>query len=140
MTKQQEINLIVKLNDKDSYFRDTFTEDDIDKMISNIQNDFPLLTGTFVDDQVAAKERAEMQVKTMEAGIAQRNNTIEDLEELLEEFKAWRNMALNTVMKDDDLEKARELWTVDELIEWKLDHGVALNQEEARRVKSRMID
>jgi len=44
--------LIQKLSDGDGYFSDTFHELDVKVMIANITNDFPLLTGTEVNEKI----------------------------------------------------------------------------------------
>jgi len=137
MDKQTEIKLIVKLSDKDSYFADTFTQDDIDKMIKNIQNDFPILQGTFVDDIAEERERLFEVRKELEARIEQRDNALNDMIREAKEMKSWKKLVWK-VLHREDREELNELFTVDENIEFKLKNGIGLSPEEGARVLSRM--
>ncbi len=46
MTKDEEIHQLRELFEADSYFSDEFSEQDVDQMCQNIQNDHPLLLNT----------------------------------------------------------------------------------------------
>jgi hypothetical protein len=46
MDKQQEIKVLSELKNSETYFADQFSQEEIDQMIQNITNDFPLLCNT----------------------------------------------------------------------------------------------
>lgn len=49
ITKDEEIEMLTKLMNSDSYFSEFFTRDDIKAFINNIRNDFPIESGTRFD-------------------------------------------------------------------------------------------
>lgn len=49
ITKDEEIEMLTKLMNSDSYFSEFFTRDDIKTFINNIRNDFPIESGTRFD-------------------------------------------------------------------------------------------
>jgi hypothetical protein len=55
-TKDEEISVMLALASGDTYFADTFTPEDTEQMISNVRNDFPLLTQTRVGAKISQLE------------------------------------------------------------------------------------
>ena len=49
ITKDEEIEMLTKLMNSDSYFSEFFTRDDIRAFVNNICNDFPIESGTRFD-------------------------------------------------------------------------------------------
>lgn len=49
ITKDEEIEMLTKLMNSDSYFSEFLTRDDIKAFINNIRNDFPIESGTRFD-------------------------------------------------------------------------------------------
>ena len=49
ITKDEEIEMLTKLMNSDSYFSEFFTRDDIRAFVNNIRNDFPIESGTRFD-------------------------------------------------------------------------------------------
>lgn len=49
ITKDEEIKMLTKLMNSDSYFSEFFSRDDIKAFINNIRNDFPIESGTRFD-------------------------------------------------------------------------------------------
>lgn len=49
ITKDEEIEMLTKLMNSDSYFSEFFTRDDIRAFVNNIRNDFPIECGTRFD-------------------------------------------------------------------------------------------
>lgn len=72
MTKQEEIKLLRDLTSSDTYFRQYFAND-IDKMVSNIDNDFPIELGCSFDASAAALEDKR---KSLQAAARQKVLTI----------------------------------------------------------------
>jgi len=52
ITKKQEIKHLVALRKSNSYFRDSLGIEQIDLMIENIKNDYPINIGVFVSLKV----------------------------------------------------------------------------------------
>lgn len=50
ITKDEEIEMLMKLMNSDSYFSEFFTRDDIRSFVNNIRNDFPIESGTRFDN------------------------------------------------------------------------------------------
>lgn len=50
ITKDEEIEMLTKLMNSDSYFSEFFTRDDIRAFVNNIRNDFPIESGTRFDN------------------------------------------------------------------------------------------
>ena len=50
ISKERELQIIEELRLGNGYFSDAFTSHDFDRMVSNVQNDYPLLMNTSVVD------------------------------------------------------------------------------------------
>lgn len=50
MTKSEEISLLARLYDGDSYFSREFSREDFNQMVANIRNDHPIFMGTAISE------------------------------------------------------------------------------------------
>ena len=138
MDKNTEIKLLNQLKKADSYFADTFSEEDVEKMKSNIKNDFPILHDTDIINRlnktIAACGVLRKELDETQAKIETRNNTIQDLEKDLNDINFWKTMVWKVLSRENQNELLKELFTVNENIKFKLSNGIPLDEEEAEQV------
>lgn len=125
LSKSEEIALLEELK-KHGYFSQSFSKSDIDAMIANIHNDFPILLGTMVgntieqSDQIA-NDRIEEVKKAMQAKIDYLETAIRCSMVQLSKIHSINSFA--------ELEIGQAIG-IDKVISMKLDNNIDLTYEE----------
>lgn len=136
LSKQEEINLLEKLVNGNGYFAEYFGRD-LDQMVSNIRNDFPIDMGTSI-------EKMEIEVRDLK----EVNSLFEDKIRILRDQVAMLdgiNDSHSTVrlkIRDEAVKagclEVMTFFEIGEVIEAKLKLGIGLNEDEVKHVISRL--
>lgn len=136
LSKQEEINLLEKLVNGNGYFAEYFGRD-LDQMVSNIRNDFPIDMGTSI-------EKMEIEVRDLK----EVNSLFEDKIRILRDQVAMLdgiNDSHSTVrlkIRDEAVKagclEVMTFFEIGEVIEAKLKLGMGLTEEEVKHVISRL--
>jgi len=139
-TKKQEKALLEKLWNSNGYFADTFEEDDLRIMQKNIDNDFPLLVGTFRDKENAdLEEQLQTALTEVRTLTAQKNNYINQIDDLKVEVKDLQNQAaytLKTLLENGLETTAMEIYTTMEIVKFKVQNNMELTDKQKQVVVS----
>lgn len=132
--KEREMALIDELASFDSYFKDTFTDKDIEQMKRNIGDDYPLLYSTSTMDRKGVKELKDMinqLKKTCEEYDQlqiQHNNEVDELIEcMIQSAQKFSDQSL--------FEKVAEKRGMGWLIRYKIEHDMPLWQMDLDYIK-----
>lgn len=135
-TKAQEIEMLEALAAADTYFADTF-QNDVPLMCQNIRNDFPILTGTSIDNSIAEHTKTiacfKIKVEGLEAAlkrtgaveVQQRNRAMAAearLEEILDYMLGCNFQAIQT--------DPNRMFSINEVVAAKVRKNMGLNQNE----------
>lgn len=109
LTKKQECDLITALKLGKGYFADEFTESDSDQMITNIVNDFPILMGTQIEEDLKYKSAKCLQLEQeIIETIEEHKARVEELEKEIER-KGTEEISMQRVTEElkSNIEKTR---------------------------------
>ena len=136
LSKQEEINLLEKLVGGNGYFSEYFGKD-LDQMVSNIRNDFPIDMGTSI-------EKMEIEVRDLKEA----NSLFEDKIRILRDQVAMLDRindsqsAVRLKIRDEAVKagclEVMTFFEIGEVIEAKLKLGIGLNEDEVKHVISRL--
>ena len=129
LMKSDEIKILEQLRDSDSYFIDTFCKEDIDIMISNIRNDFPILTNTALQNKLLEAKNIGLENRTLK-------NTIKDLDEKVNEMQnansvnvsIMEDFATALLRENDSDSTVYDVLSVKTIISLKLKGSIPLNE------------
>ena len=138
ITKAKEKELLNELWSADGYFADSFKSTDLLIMLNNINNDFPLLLGTSREEKQAdtLKQLNEVRhtLRAVRDEAKGRLTTIKMLEEDNKEMNEKNILILNYLMNNNLEEAALDLFTANEVIKYKVRHGMELTEKQKQIV------
>lgn len=136
LSKQEEIALLEKLGNGNGYFAEYFGKD-IDQMVSNIRNDFPIETSTSVELlEIEVRDRKEANF-LLKDEIKSLKGQLSDQEAIVSGLGKEMGKILNEAVKAGCLE-IMEFFSIGEIIEAKLKLGIGLTEEEVKHVICRL--
>jgi hypothetical protein len=130
MTKAEEIAILNDLRNSDSYFAESYTTEDIDVMINNINMDFPLLASTQavkkLDEQSHLISELTFKVDKLQTELDEVKKSNTKLTEL-------RAKTLKTMVLGGSIIPTLE-FTSDEILRAKVKFGVELTSSEKEKI------
>lgn len=122
LSKKEEQALLRQLSDSHSYFSETFSSNDVEQMIGNIENDYTLLMFTTIQRRLDELEQKDLD----------KTNLIKELEAANEKL-AMANKKLNDIMgfalncgeKFDGL--IYDYFELNDIVEYKIKADIKLN-------------
>lgn len=132
-TKSEEIAILETLKNSDTYFKNCFEIQDIDKMICNIQNDFHLLFDTSISNRL---HQLEEDLKDKVSVLDEYQNNIQELSNNLKETAINNLKNLDTIKKfavrilceNDHDSQVYSILDMREIIMLKVNENISLNQ------------
>ena len=143
MTKAAEIEMIKKLGNSESYFNMAFTPEDLNQMVSNIENDFPLLFQTQYDKAVIDRdvkinilkievEKLKGMLEGSEAMVKGYKADFDNCQNELNTMKANRIGMLRILLQENPNSEALNFYSTVEIMSIKVELGIRLNEDEIK--------
>lgn len=131
LSKHDEIGMIEKLMNHDSYFSQEFVTDDRQVMLSNLQNDFPLFLGTSVGNKLLRVDDVEklliketLNARGLKTEIAALENVIIDIKDSAD------NLLMSVLMDDPSSKLAYIAYPIAQIVKLKLKNNIKLIEED----------